>query len=186
MLVTTYSESPCGACAMLYGATCCSRKAGDGQRLPMSYNDALKVSRWACKPGIDGVVVMPADQKDISDQLGDDFGSLVVGGHAIYLPLTTGGACSYLGPRGCSIPTAKPVTCAMFPFKPSPGGTPSLAFVRAPGYCYGQDIGQDDYADTMGIFGETPATLEIKNQRWKTNLRNHATMFSHWLKNHGF
>ena len=185
LLVTTTEESPCAECARLYGATCCSRKDGDGPRMPITYGDAALVSRWAGKDGISGVVSMPCDEGVIADLLGEEAALLVVHGRALYLPTLPNGDCLYLGPKGCTIPSAKPAVCSLFPFKPSAAGQVSLGYVGQPGYCYGQDIGQDDLTSTMKVFGETLATLQFKVARWRTNLRQHRMLFSQWQKRSG-
>jgi Fe-S-cluster containining protein len=161
-------------CKFLYGATCCERKTGDGPRFPITYADALKINKWADTP-----------IKDFLRRAGTDpapeFVDLVVDGQALYLPIAADGGCTYLGPHGCTIPNAKPFVCSTFPFRFDPTlGWTLGGYVGRAGYCYGQDMANDDLDYALMIFGESVQELNRMRKEWLQAKRNHPKQIR-WL-----
>lgn len=172
-------QHPCAVCKVLYGATCCEWKHLGGPQFPMTYSEAIRIANFIRKPLNEAVVIrsVPKSEErklqefDVYDVVG-----IIVGGHALYLPLTDSGTCVYLQlGRGCTIPNIKPHICTMFPF------TWNRDYrewelgraVQVPGFCFAQDNTVDD-ADAVKEFNFPPGLLSKTYRQWQQDKRVHA------------
>lgn len=142
----------------------------------MTYGEAARIARTTGKSLGQAVDIRPVDNELVAWWQGfspPHAELLKAGGVGLYLPVVEG-ACVYLGPSGCSIPQAKPNTCAMFPFSKGPRGWVVGQLVQERGFCFGQDTNAGDLAKTMETFGETKEHLDAVARRAERDTKNHA------------
>lgn len=185
VMQATPTDSPCGACKALYGATCCETKTREGPRLPMTFGEASRIARHVGVDVKDAVVVRhgvgEVERTGLQITAGSDAASLVVSGSALYLPVRAG-SCVYLGPEGCTVPGVKPHLCAMFPFTKGARGWEIGRLVRESGFCYGQDVVARNLHAAFEIFGTSAMELNATWSRWAHDKRDHRSRMRAWLK----
>jgi Fe-S-cluster containining protein len=151
----------------------------------MSYGEASRLARHVKQPLSSAVVVadVPDELRDWWETYSPEHASLIVDGRALFLPLDDG-RCRYLGPSGCTVPAAKPHTCALFPFSKVGGEWTVGQLVQSEGFCFGQDSCGGEFDLTLDFFGEDTAHLESIERRRDRDGRVHAAHMRH-LKRSG-
>jgi len=183
--VPRYGGCICATCKMLYGSTCCESKTDAGPMFPRTYGEASRLSRWLQVPLDEAMSlqrVSKTEQRAL-DGIGDSLGrKLIVDGYGFFLPMSKEGSCKYLGRHGCTVPTVKPLICALFPFTKINGTWGVGQWVSTFGFCFAQDALGSQPQELMREFGMTESGLDTLERHWHRDIKMHAAQMRKLLR----
>lgn len=155
----------------MFGGTCCEPRKSEWVPWPMTFAEAGRIAERVCKPITEAVDLKHGDAKELERASGKSLARLIVRDRGLYLPRNEDGSCCYLVNKSCSIESAKPAICAMFPLRRIGKQWKRWRFV-SPGFCLVQDT-VDDVREIAAETGRTLDELDTIANQWDIDRKRH-------------